>query len=56
MIHQVGDWVNLKWAPSFTSLKHVYKINDIHSHFIEIEEFNFAPVPPNLSLFLVLFI
>jgi hypothetical protein len=56
MIHQVGHWVNLKWAPSFTSLKQVYKINDIHSHFIEIVELKFAPIPLNLSLFLVLFI
>jgi len=53
MIHQVGDWVNLKLVPSFTSLKRVYKINNIHSHFIEIVEFKFAPAPPNLSLFLV---
>ncbi len=56
MTHQVGNWVNLKLVPSFTSLKQVYKMNNIHSQFIEIMEFKFAPTPPNLNLFIVLFI
>jgi hypothetical protein len=56
MTHQVGNWVDLKLVLLFTSLKRVYKMNNIHSHFIEIMEFKFAPTPPNLSLFIVLFI